>query len=150
MPNFTQYNGAMVVSPIGKETFAYLVRTDSNQICVLNTGKSAGPDWSIYRCHPFTGAGQDRSARKKIVRVIVHGEGSIPVSAGSAYMVVTIDQARTDVYPFSALSPKAAEGILWQQNTHALVGRQIDICLFLMGPVTIREIEVIYTPVTGL
>jgi len=148
--NFTQFNGAMVASPIGKPSLAYLVRTDNNQISVLNNKNSAGVDWSIYRCHPFTGIEQHRGSRKKIARVIVYGDGQIPTSAGSAFMVVTMDQSRTDVYPYSALSPKPLEGILWSQNTHSLVGRQIDICLFLTGPVTIREIEVSYTPVSGL
>lgn len=145
---FTTYNQSQVVSPAGKLSLAYVIRNDQNQIAAVDT-QTVGPvDFAVYYAHSFTGDEQSRSLRKKAIRINIFGEGSISPVFGSAYMVVTFDNSRTDVYPYSDQSPFPPSGILWRQNTMNTAGRAIDITLFLTGTgLIIREIQLEYTVV---
>lgn len=148
---FSTYNGAITVSPFGQQSLAYVIRDDTDQIAVIDTQTVSNVDFAVYLCHPFTGDGQHRDLRKKVVRVNVFGEGEIDPAFGSAYMVIIADQSltqtpRSDVYPYSSLSPWPPSNMLWRQNTLALEGRVFDVCLMLTGKgLKIREIELEYT-----
>lgn len=130
---FIRYTSAVVASPVGQPTLPYVIRNDTNQIAALDTTTEGPVDFAVYYPHPVTGDAQNRSLRKKVVRIDIFGEGAINPALGSAYMIVVCDEQRSDVYPFSLASPNPAEGILWSQNTLRLEGRQIDVCLLLTG-----------------
>lgn len=140
---FVGINGAVVVNTVGKHPVAYLVRRDVGQIAALDLKTPVAPDFCAMRFHTFTGEGEVRNIQKKIFRVKVFGEGTIPHTPNAAYMIVTVDSARSYVYPYSALSPLPNEGLLWSQNTHTIVGRTIDVTLYLTGVgIVIRECQV--------
>lgn len=142
---FVQIFASQVVSPVNKNSLAYLVRDDINQIAVLDTITPAAVDFAVYYCHTFTGQDQHRASRKNIVKINVYGEGAIGTNLGSAYMIVVCDNSRTDVYPYSAQSPNPAIQSIWSQNVMQLQGRSLDICFLLMGSgINIREVEVQY------
>lgn len=144
-PKFAYYGGVTVPQPVGQIPLAYLIRSDTNQISALDTRSSSPIDFALYRCHTFTGEETHRNLRKRLVRVLVWGDGAINTAPGSAYMFVTADSKRSDVYAYSAQSPDPAQGLLWSQGTLSLVGRTIDVMLFLTGTgIAIREIEIQY------
>jgi hypothetical protein len=147
-PDFVILSAATVPAPVGRLPYAYVVRGDSNQIALLDTRSSSAVDFAVLQTHPFTGEDRHRSLRKKLVRILVYGEGHIPSIPNSAYMVVTADKSRSDVYVYSAQSPDPAQNMLWSQNALALIGRTFDLTLFLTGSgIIIREIELQYTVV---
>lgn len=143
---FTSYSSVVVVSALGQPSLAYVARTDTPQIAIVDTVTPAPVDFAIYYAHSFTGDDPHRDMRKKIVRVYVYGDGVISGDLGSAYMVIIADQSRPDVYLFSDQSPYPPEQMLWRQNTLNLEFRELDLCLFLTGTgLVIRELEIQYT-----
>ncbi len=148
---FATFNGMMTVSSLGQQSLGYVIRQDTNQIAVIDTNTVAETDFMVYVCHPFTGDGQHRDLRKKIVRLNVYGDGEISPAFGSAYLVIIADQSltntpRSDVYPYSSLSPWPPANMLWRQQTLGLVGRVFDVVLLLTGKgIKIREIELQYS-----
>lgn len=145
--DFTKLLGVVVASPQGQKSLPYLIRADDNQIAILDSNSSQPVDFAVYQCHTFTGGEPNRDTRKKVVRILVFGEGYIPTGPYHAYMVVTVDKTRFNVYVYSAQSADPAQGLLWSQNALALAGRTIDITLFIAGAsnVVIRDVQVQFT-----
>lgn len=145
--DFTKLLGVVVAAPQGMKSLPYLIRADDNQIAILDSNSSKPVDFAVYQCHTFTGGEQNRDTRKKVVRILVFGEGHIPTEPYHAYMVVTADKSRSNVYVYSAQSADPRQGLLWSQNTLALTGRTIDVVLFIAGAsgVVIRDIQLQFT-----
>lgn len=148
--DFVKLLGVVVASPLGQKSLPYLIRSDDNQIAILDSNSSKPVDFAVYQCHTFTGGEPNRDARIKTVRILVFGDGQIPPEPYHAYLVVTADKSRSNVYIYSAQSADPAQGLLWSQNTLALTGRTIDVVLFIAGAtnVVIRDIQLQYI-VTG-
>lgn len=142
---FIGINGAVVANTVGKKPVAYLIRKDVGQIAALDLDTPAPVDFCAVRMHTFTGENEERNSKKKIFRVKVFGEGMVPNTPSAGYMIVTVDSARSYVYPWSILSPIPSEGLLWSQNTHTIVGQTIDVTLYLTGTgIVIREMQCQY------
>lgn len=141
----------VVVTQTGQKPYAYLVKSQDNQISVLDT--STPTELSCrYTSHAYTGQAQDREQVKRILRVRVYGEGVISPDlqavpddrtplVPSGLMTITADGVRQDTYQYSVMASEPWNGILWLQQTMALKGRRFDIDILLKGTgIIIREV----------
>jgi hypothetical protein len=144
----TSYSCCLTPNPLGATPYMYIGRTDSNQVCILDTRTIAPDDFLIYQAHPVTGDNANRASRKKVHRVYVYGSGTLVNAAYPGYMFVTVDGVRTDTYVYTNFSGDASQGILWKQDLQNLIGRSIVVTLLLQGTaIIITELQVEYTPV---
>lgn len=123
---FTRINGAVTVSAIGKVPIAYLIRTDTNQIAVLDLNtQNVSPDFFAYRTHPVG----DREKLRRLKRVTWYGTGQIT----TGQLWITAGNSITETYPISLDTANPTQGILCVQYTTGLKGYYFDSTILAQG-----------------
>lgn len=122
------YNGAVVVSTVGKPSVAFTLLSNSSQIAALDTVNANLVAGMKLLTRAYDGG--NPGVRKRFLRVNVWGTGTIL----TATMTVRVDQStRTDTYTYGVQSVDASEGILWRQTLIPLTGYQADVLIEAQG-----------------
>lgn len=138
----TQLKSVVVVDAIGRIPVSYWLRTDENQIALLDTRSVVASDYMVYRPHVFVGVQeQHRSLRKRVKRIRVYGRGELADVTNPGYLIVTADNHRSDVYGYNVGCSRPEVGELWRQDTQPLVGRVFTVTLVLQG-VGLENLEI--------